>query len=73
MDLHTQQRVAHIRSTHQPTQVRVRRDGRFAWWRNLISLGRAVCTLCRQPMPCRQLNWCDDVEAGRIEAVGWRP
>lgn len=68
---HTRERIAEIRKLHQPVGIRLTRTGRFAWFRNLFA--RDACLLCRQPYPCRQREWADDVEAGRIEPAGWRP
>lgn len=66
----TRERVAEIRALHQPVGIRLTRNGRFAWLRNLFPVD--VCVLCRQPYPCRQIDWCDDVEARRREPARWR-
>lgn len=65
---HTQH-VEKIRAMHQPTGVRLTHTGRFAWFRNLRR--RSVCLVCRQPWPCRQWEWADNIEAGR--PAGRRP
>ena len=67
---HTRQRIDEIRALHQPVRIRLTRRGRFAWIRNLFA--RDACLLCRQPYPCRQREWADDVEAGRIAPAGFR-
>lgn len=67
---HTRERITEIRKLHQPVRIRLTRTGRFAWFRSLFR--RDACLLCRQPFPCRQREWADDVEAGRIRPAGWQ-
>lgn len=72
MDLpaHTRERIAEHRALHGPVGIRLTRTGRFSWWRNLLP--DRHCRMCYQHLPCSELRWCDDVEAGRIEPAGWR-
>ena len=68
---HTRERIAELRAHHGPAGIKLTRSGRFSWWRNLFVDYR--CRMCREPLPCSQLRWCNDVEAGRLTAQGWQP
>lgn len=70
MDLpaHTRERIAELRALHQPPGIKLTRTGRFRWWANLFPDHR--CVLCLQQMPCSQIRWCDEVEAGRRPPAG---
>lgn len=61
---HTRERIAELRALHQP----VRKWIRARWFPRPVD----VCILCRQTYPCRQINWCTDVESGVVAAAGWR-
>lgn len=66
---HTRERIAEIRSLHIPIPVWVPTSilGWLPWMRRI-----EACVLCRMTYPCGQINWADDVEAGRVSPAGWR-
>lgn len=61
---HTRERIAEIRALHTIERKRSRVGLGWRWL--------AWCRLCCE-VGCRQLQWADDVEAGRRAPAGWMP